>query len=653
MENNAHQLDPSHELPAGDDEIMAGSIYEQLKAQEAEMQAAAEQQAIVDAAREEAEQSPRLGQEERAYFRAIARAANTAELPEGVPQEERLATLPFRSTPAKAREALEAMRADAKSRLSADRKDRNEEKQARKAREQAEEAERQAEEKRQAEAEAAKLKAEEDARQAKLDAERARVHKEAKSRHATSDEDLDAKVESEINEKHGELSETSKSIMRPGLRERFAREADAAADTAASKEADDRIAYIKANGGADAIDAIRAKEAEEAQRQAEEADRQAFLDRLHGRGGNREAFREAKDQQDAARESGPTETPADRFLGTADADQLRALVGADVDNLPDGLDPELRRSLLPVHVGRNQAQANLDALRGRAQERLNEVDGSAGDGSDPNAANTNNSTPDNDSQQPDQGESDAEREQRFSDLYELEDVDRDEWRRQLNALSPEDRNAYYQYGLDRMRNETTGPVLDPGDTSSPRVWPDPNTSGRAPVPPAQPRPATPPAFPSVRRRPLGGTDPFAPMPVRARSGANTLDPSDIAPVVPEITSGRGPWPKGIGPKIGRAWAVATDWWPGRSAQSFLPDTRPSLLRGGRRQIANGFRALGRSINTSPEMSDDERAAAEGDIRGNDNAPTPPPAPVVPRSRVNRVRRPGDRTPPPPSAIDGL
>jgi hypothetical protein len=755
MENNP--LDPSHELPAGNDDIMAGSIYEEMEAwsaqqqtqrteQEAADQAAAEQQAIVDAAHAEAGESPRLSREERAHYRAIARAATSSELPEGIPEEVRLSTIGFRSTPAKAQANLDALRADARDHLNAHRRDVIAEKRATKSREAAEEAERQAEAQRKADAEEAQrkadqeareaqLKAEEAERQAKLDAERKRVHEGHKASIAATPEEIDAEVEREINEKHSDLSDQSKNIMRSGLRDRIAREADELADKEAAQVAEERVAFVNANGGADAIDTIRAKEAkdiedarvaEEArvQQEAQDADRQAFLDRLHGRAGNREAFRDAKDQQDAERNA-RTATPAEQFLANASEAELQALVGSDVDNLPDGLSRDLRRSLLPAHVGRNQAEANLNALRGNAQDRLNQaadardalvsraqnegVDGLtdeeiaslpaeamdgmsddvrdayfarmhqirgaehqaagrgernlvgvqsfAGEASELGAdlADQRSLFPGQAPEQNGNQASDPDQEQRFSDLFDLELADRDEWSRQVDALSPEDRDAYFAYGLNRMRNEATGPIPLTPDNGA-RVWPNPNTAGNGIVPPSRPRSPISPAFPaSPRRRPLGDTDPFAPMPVRARSGADRRDPSDIPPVVPEIESGRGPWPKGFGPKLGRTWDVVKDWWPGRSAQSYLPNTRPSAIRGSRRSIANGFRALGRSMNASPEMSDDERASSEAYIRDMDRRDdeeaavrrTPPARARASRPRVNR---PGGA---PPSALDEL
>lgn len=733
MENNHHPLDPSHELPAGDDDIMAGSIYAGMESwatqqeaereqQEAADRAAAEQQAIVDAAHEEAAESPRLGSEERAYYRAIARAATASELPEGVPDDVRRSTIGLLSTPAKAAANMNALQEDARNRLRGDRNDRRQEGRDRRAREAAEEAERQAEAKRIREAEEAQRKAEEkaeqeklqaeaDAREAKLAAEHKRVRDEHKANNATSAEEVDARVEREISQKHGELTEQAKGIMRHGLRERFAREAEAEDDAAADKAGDERVAFINANGGADAIDTIRAKEAKDAEdarlaeearlkQEAEDADRQAFLDRLHGRA--QSGFREAKDQQDAQREEARrTPTPAEQFLANADHDQLNALIGADVDNLPEGLDRDLRRTLLPAHVGRAQAQANLDALRGRAQERLNQdadaldalvqraqnegVDGltdeeiamlpadamagmsdearaayfdrmhhirgaqhqAAGRG-DRNLVGVQSFAGDASelggdlAQQrslfPNQtqgGEQEPSQDELFDEIYGIQDMD--EWRRRVDALPEDVRDAFLQYQGERSMREADAAAAA-SQPPDPVVWP-----------PRQPRPATPPAFPArARRRPLGGADPFAPMPTRANSGIQSGDPSDIAPVNPN--------PIDNGSRT--AWEVVKDWWPGRSLRSFLPNTRPSLLRGGRRRIADGFRALGRSMNTSPEMSDDERAQSEAYIRGMDQRDDEEAAArVTPaaRARVSRprVRQPGERTPTPPSALDNL
>jgi hypothetical protein len=737
MEQQPNQLDPSHELPAGnDDDIMSGSLYEQIKAereaQAAAEQAAAEQQAIIDAAREEAERSPRLSQEERRLYRGIARAANVAELPEGVSDEDRRAATPLFSNRVTAEGNLDRMKQEAVEKLRADKRDRRQEERARARREAREKAEQEAKEQQEREAKEAERQAEEAARQAKLDAEADRVRKE--SRAAVSEEDkmklVDEQVERDMSTKHAGLGEGASNMLRANLRERYAREADAHLDEMADQAAQRRVAYINANGGADAIESIRAKEAEQAevrrQQEAaaaaaaeEEAKRQAFLDRLHNRGGNREAIREANEGQTGANETQSV------YLSANERARLESIVRAgSPDDLPEGLSREERRSVANVVVGRAQASMNFDRMRADAQARLNEdrdsrealiarsqsegIDGFTDEeiaalpaeamdgmndetrnayfarlhqvmGSQPRERGDRNLTgvqsfageaselgadlahqrslfpgqapaPDpNRAPVAPNSDSEAERqarERRFSDLFELEDQDRDEWRRQVDALSDEDRDAYFQYGMDRLRREAQRPGPDWDNPTPvnpmPPVRPRHDPSAPAPFPTPQPTPRAP-----RRRRLFGGADPSAPMPTPANAGQVPVDPSEVAPVNPNPL-----------PNHSRKWyQVAVDWWPGRSRVSYQPHTRPSILRG----LGRGLGKVKDSLTTRPEMSDEERAQAEDYINERDRrdaeeqraAPQPPaPAtrPVVNRPRAgSRPRRPAPR----PQGYDAL
>jgi hypothetical protein len=716
---------------------MAGSLYEQVKAEreaQAEIdRAAAEQQAIVDAAHEEAEQSPRLSQQEREYYRAIARAATTAELPEGVPEEVRLATIPFRSTPAKAKAALEELQQDARGHIRADRKDREQEKRDMKRRIAQEKAEQEAEEQRQRDAEAARLKEEADARQAKIDAEADRVRKE--SRAAVTEEQkqqlVSEQVEKDLATKHAHLSEQAKGIMRHGLTERYSKEADAHLDEMAEQAAQRRIKHIEANGGADAIDDIRAKEEIAAQaardeketrlaaeaeaetariaKEADDAKREAFLDRLHGRT-TREAFREAKDKQDAERNPRQPETP---YLSASERERLTAIANAnDTSELPDDLSAEERRSLNNLAVGQRMAALSFDTMRTRAQERLNQeaearaalVDRVRDEGldgfTDEEIANlpteAMNEMNDRDRRAyfdrmhqirgaehqatgrgernpigvqsfageaselgsdlayqqslfPGQAPAPAPRapeltpaspeddqDALFDRIYNIQDFA--EWQKAVAELPEDQRDAFMQYGAERQaRERAAAPApapVDPGDAV--RVWPNPD-DGRGVAPPA-------PVLPPRRlRRPLGGGDPYADLPARARSGVDSADPSDIAPVNPNPIDNT---PRTPG-------QVVADWWQGRPRKSFLPQTRPSILRGGGRLIRRGFNGLVRTLNVSPDMTEEERAEADARVRAMDERDeeevrrAPAPRPEA-RPRVARARRPGDR-----SALDDL
>lgn len=268
---------------------------EAAERQAADAKAHAERQAVIDRAHEEALQSGRLSREERRLYRGIARATNFAELPEGVSAADRRAATPWFSHAVTASGHLNALRNDAQEKLNADRRDRDQERRARKEREAQIEAERRAQEEaarqerevreaaeREAEAERQRIQHAE--RQAKLDVERDRVRTETKNRHAVPAEEIDAEVERQIAEKHSHLSEQSQDMLRPGLRERVEKEAAELLDAVAEREGNRRVAHIEANGGADAIDSIRAEEARQAVHSAREADRQAFLDRLHNRG---------------------------------------------------------------------------------------------------------------------------------------------------------------------------------------------------------------------------------------------------------------------------------------------------------------------------------------------------------------------------------
>ncbi len=723
MEQQNPIQDPSQEM----DSPIFDQLQADMAAKEVADRAAAEQQAIVDAAHAEALESGRLSAAERELYRGIARAAGTAELPEGTSDEARRSTIPFRSTPAKAEAALQSLRADARDKLRADRADRNQERHDRKAREAQEEADRIAAETEAKRVEDERRQAEEAARQAKLDVERDRVRSEVKQSKVTAPEEVDAEVERMIAEKHSHLSEQSKGMMRTGLRAQVEKAAAESIEEAANKAGDERVAYINANGGADAIESIRAEEARQAAEAAREADKQAFQDRLH----NKNATANSPIAANARAEAEATpEAQASLYLSAEDRARLQAIVRAsDASQLPDGLSREDRRAVNHLVSTPAKAAQAFAELRARAQEQLNTdsdardalvsrvraegIDGltdeeigllpttamgemsdeargayfarlhqvmgeNRGEREEHNLRGLHSEiinkaqTPEGDTELPfnvtdlssESNTDPDERERRFADLFALEDADRDEWRHQLGLLSDEDRQAYFDYGLNRMRNEATNPVGTPPVSPDRQVWPPqaPDVTGghdgytrRAPEIPRFPRP---------RRRAFGGAmDPAMPMPDNAGIGRvdSGLGDAPERPLTPQEQADQA---RAALPWYTRTWDTAKRWWPGKSRVSYRND-RPNATRATFRVMGNGISAGWNAMfPPEPELPSAEEGQSQTPV-----TPEPQPertpdgrsvqaSPETPRPRttggVPRPQRPSRGTGPRPgSQIDNL
>lgn len=361
MENGLQQPEDLNAAPVND-EVHLG-IYEQLAAEQAAAHEAEARQAEIDQANAAAVEAGRLTGNERRLYRGIAQAAGVGELPQGVSEDDLRSVRTINSNPVTAAANFAALQEQASARLEADKQYRDAQRAERRRIQQEERrAERTAEKQRKDDAMRDDANAENERFDA-VAAEAARVHDEVRTRaHAEKLASIDERVEAGLT-RHTNLSEQSRGMMRSGLRDQLTRQAEPEAIAEADKAARERKEYINANGGADAIEAIRAQEAEEARLAAEEEKRQAFLDRLHNR--VPVGHREAADTAEAPAEPS-------RFLTASDREQLRAVVRASgTAELPEGMNPEDRLSTVSVRVGRAQAAENLNRLRASAQERLN------------------------------------------------------------------------------------------------------------------------------------------------------------------------------------------------------------------------------------------------------------------------------------------
>ncbi|HEU4914794.1 MAG TPA: hypothetical protein VFT16_05345 [Candidatus Saccharimonadales bacterium] len=629
MENQPNPLDPSHELPAGaDDEIMRGSLYEQLQAaheaQAAEADVRARHDAEIAAAYDEALRSPRLSEQERRLYRGIARAASVAELPEGTPAEDRRAAIPLFTNQVTAAENFARIREEAREKLRADRRDRRQEDRQRTQREAQEKAAQEAEERHQREAEEAQREAEESARKAKLEAEADRIRGKVRSTYPEDKklEIIQQQVEHDLATKHAHVKGAARDMLRQGLHERYTQEANAHIEDAADKAAERRKAYINANGGADSLESIRAQEAAAEAQAAEEAKRQAFLDRLHNRGGNREAIVEYNSQRHSGRPETRPNNDSDQRADHISTEGVSGLSDEEIANLPaevmEGMNDHARDAYFArLHriVGGQPREWGNRELRGAYS-----FSGSTDELRDNLLSQTS---------APEAPAAPDEPERRFSDLFELEEQDPEEWHRQFDGLSNEDREAYYAYGADRF--------------AAIRPHGDPNWNGPTPV---VPLPAVAPPARRLRpRRPFGGIDPNAPLPDRAPAAVMSIDPSDIVPQPPVIDNGKRTFGQ-----------LLADYWPGRSKVSHQPQTRPSVLRGIGRGLNKGAKWVAQNLAAGPRAEvapDDDAYIREADRRAAEeaNRPQPPVLPVVHRAAGGRPRRPAAA--PRPNVLDDL